>query len=299
MNIPSYPKVHALGHARIPDLLDGEVFVQEKYDGSQFSWAWDSSGNLHARSKGKVQYGDGGVTDQLFAGAVDYLVNVSPSVGWVFRGEWFAKPRHNVLAYPRKPKNGLVLYDAEDLEHPSVFGSEDMVATWAERLDIEAARSFGVFEGGDLTLDILNGFLANESSLGGPLEGVVVKNYSQFTRDGKVQMGKLVRDQFKEKHKREWKAKNRPVVEMLAATLNTQARWEKAVGYLRDAGELAGEPKDIGPLMRRVKEDTLEEEIEWITEQLVKDALPKLGRMLGRGLPEWYKAKLADAAFEK
>jgi len=32
----SYPKIYALGHAAIIELLDGEISVEEKVDGSQF-----------------------------------------------------------------------------------------------------------------------------------------------------------------------------------------------------------------------------------------------------------------------
>ena len=36
--ISSYPKIYSLGHAAILDLLDGRVIVEEKVDGSQFSF---------------------------------------------------------------------------------------------------------------------------------------------------------------------------------------------------------------------------------------------------------------------
>lgn len=298
--IPSYPKVHALGHAQIPDLLDGFILVQEKYDGSQLSWGWDEKGRLNVRSKGKPQLPD---TDKMFDGAVDYLLGMESDdlflrMGVWFRGEWFTKPKHNTLAYPRVPRHGLMLYDAELTDRPSTFQAEKgVMETYGELLNLEVAQVHWVGSGRDLTLDMLKEFAEKDSSLGGPQEGVVIKNYGQFKRDGKVQMGKYVREEFKETHKKDWRSRKTDVLEKLTEELNTERRWEKAVEYLRDQGELLGEVADIGPLMRRVKFDVTDEELAYITEVVMKEFLPKLQRMLGRGLPEWWKERLAREAF--
>lgn len=47
----SYPKVYALGHRALAELLLDEVLVEEKIDGSQFSFG-RFGGDLKARSKG-------------------------------------------------------------------------------------------------------------------------------------------------------------------------------------------------------------------------------------------------------
>jgi len=52
MRLNSYPKVYNLGHAAIVHLFDEPVTVEEKVDGSQFSFAL-IDGELSARSKGK------------------------------------------------------------------------------------------------------------------------------------------------------------------------------------------------------------------------------------------------------
>ena len=299
VRIPSYPKVHAIGHAEIPDLLDGFVFVQEKYDGSQLSWGWDEDGGLHVRSKGKEQYPD---TDKMFQGAVDYLLTLTgaaaPSGMW-FRGEWISKPKHNALTYGRTPRHGIIVYDAEAADAPSSFWNETYVRVWAKAMDLEVAVVYWEGRGTDLNLPLLKELAERSSLLGGPMEGVVIKNYTQFKRDDKVQMGKYVREEFKEVHKQARKAQNPDIVEGLALILNTERRWEKAVEYLRDQGVLTGTAQDIGPLMKRVKYDTVEEERDFIVEQILKHLLPKLGRKLGRGLPEWYKERLAKEAFSE
>lgn len=311
--IPGYPKVHALGHAQIPDVLDGYVVVQEKIDGSQISWQFGDLG-LQVRSKGKLQFGTGmEFTDKMFESAVDYLLTVVDKMkpNFIYRGEVLNSPKHNVLEYERTPKHGIVLYDIEMVDMPSGFLGDSWLESEANNLGLEVVPSLGELLGGvydadddmtllgsTLTLEKINEVIENTPSLlGGKMEGLVIKNYNRFKLDGKVQMAKVVRAEFLEKHRGEWKA--RPtVLESLAASLNTEARWQKAVQYLRDNGELTGEDKDIGPLMRRVKKDILEEEMEYITDALIKDALSKLTRKLGRGLPEWYKEQLAEGAFD-
>jgi hypothetical protein len=288
----SYPKVLALGHAGVTGILSGEVVVQEKYDGSQLSWAW-IDGELHVRSKGKEQHGNGAVVDKMFRPAIDYLLDQEPFNGPVFRGEFFSKPKHNTLAYPRMPKNGLILYDVED----GPQGYSDILAHWAGALEIEVAQQFDVPEDGDLL-----SLLEQESSLGGPMEGIVIKNYARFGRDGKALMAKLVREDFKEKHTRDWKERNPNRSDILAAivtALDTEARYEKAVQHLRDDGRLEQSPRDIGALMKEVKRDTIDEEREWIIEKLATHFMPQVERALGRGLPNWYKAKLAETALEE
>ena len=52
--INSYPSVMQIGHKMIADIFSGEVIVEEKIDGSQFSFGV-INGELTCRSKGKQQ----------------------------------------------------------------------------------------------------------------------------------------------------------------------------------------------------------------------------------------------------
>lgn len=129
---------------------------------------------------------------------------------------------------------------------------------------------------------------------------VVLKNSERTNpRSGKAFLvGKVVRPEFKEVHKREWKKDNpgaRDVVEAIIDSLNTEARFQKAVQALNEAGELVNAPQDIGNLMRQVKADTLEEERDWIASRLIAHFMPTIERGIGRGLPEWYKDRLIEA----
>ena len=305
--IHSYPKVYNLGHRNLAELFDGPVVVQEKYDGSQISWAWiqdkDYDVELFVKSKGKLQAGGGAAPDKMFSGAVDYLLSLGTvTANYVFRGEWFNSPHHNTLTYDDVPPNGLILYDVEFSE--SNFAGPGAVREYAEALGIGAARTMMLWESGHPAQRDLDLWLEEKSTLGGPLvEGVVFKNYAKHDpqQPDKALMGKYVSPVFREKHGKAWKATNpgsNDVVANIVEQLNTEARWEKAVQHLRDDGLLEGSPRDIGALMSEVKVDTLEEEKEWITEQLRRVFVPKIARGLGRGLPEWYKARLLEEAMK-
>lgn len=301
MKIPSYPKIYNLGHAAIRNLFNGPVIVQEKYDGSQISWAW-FDGELHVRSKGKMQYEPGMVLDDVdkgFVGAVEHLLTRGSRDNIIYRGEWFKGPRQNTLTYDDRPLNGIVLYDVEIAE--SSFVPVEYLEEWATTMQVSPARHMATYYEG-ATLAEIEKFLEYESTLGGPnVEGVVIKNYEQFTRDGKVMMGKLVSPAFREKHSRSWKTRNpsqTDILDTLIEALNTEARWQKAYQFLRDDGQIEDSPRDIGPLMRRIKQDTIEEEREWIAERLAEYFLPKIERAVGRGAPEWYKDKLAEKQFK-
>jgi hypothetical protein len=78
----------------------------------------------------------------------------------------------------------------------------------------------------------------------------------------------------------------------------TPARWDKAVQHLRDAGTLEGSLRDIGYLIKEVGNDIFKECEDEILEDLKEWVMPHMRRLVIRGLPEWYKEKLAKAQFE-
>ena len=64
----SYPKVWAMGHAQLGNLLDGPVLVEEKVDGSQFSFG-SFGGELRVRSRGVQMQVD--APEKMFGLAVE------------------------------------------------------------------------------------------------------------------------------------------------------------------------------------------------------------------------------------
>ena len=315
-HLPSYGKVLNLGHRDLADLLRPGTFVtiQEKYDGSQFTWYWDPSGALICRSKGKQQFGPGDTVenaDNLFRPAIAHLLSLDPVEQGkvIFRGETLKSTTHNTLTYGRVPNGFLVLFDAET-ETGGGFWDMPHLAAWAGLMGVDLAQVFlPPFEVADegareawpterIEADLFEDIIEKaESSLGGRIEGVVVKNYSLTNpRTGRpFLVGKVVDEHFKEVHKRSFKEKNPGPGDMVQAiinALNTEARFEKQVQHLAESGDLVNGPQDIGALMRSVKADVLEEERDWILRQLEAAFMPTIQRGIGRGLPEWYKARL-------
>ncbi len=293
----SYPSVFALGHKAIESLLTGPVVVQEKVDGSQFSFALTGDGLL-MRSKGQTVYPENA---QMFDKAVAAAQAVADKLvtGWVYRAEYLMKPKHNTLLYGRVPQNNLALYDVET--GLAEFAPAAQVADEAARLGLDVVPTF--YEGEVTDLDTLKGFLSRESFLGGGLvEGVVIKNYTLFTADKKVAMGKLVSADFLERHSKEWRKSNPTqgdIVDQLIVEYRTEARWRKAIQHMAERGELQNAPQDIGALLKEVGIDVRKEETEAISAALFKAFWPRIQRGITAGLPEWYKTQLAEAAFEE
>lgn len=303
--IPSYPKVYALGHHALAELFSDPVTVEEKVDGSQFSFGVIND-VLLARSKGAQVYDESqggamGEGSRMFKEAVRHAETLrdqlAPNV--IYRCEFLAKPNHNTLAYDRIPANGLVLFDVE-FYPDHTFLPPDQRRALAETFGMDAIP---YFEGINVqSADEVKALLDRESFLGGcRMEGVVFKNHKRYGRDGKFLAGKYVSEDFKEVHKKEWKKSNptgKDIREHLADRYRAEGRWAKAVQHLRDEGTLDNSPRDIGNLMKEVQADLAAEETEAIKEALFKWAFPHIQRGSVRGLPEWYKARLLDAQFD-
>lgn len=301
--VRSYPSVFALGHKAITELLLDPVLVQEKIDGSQISFGWwpDAELPLRVRSKGaEIQVL---APDSMFAAGVAAIRARAETQqlhpGWIYRGEYLAKPKHNALAYDRIPKDHIILFDVE----PGLaeYAAPGAVAAEADRLGWEAVPTLyaGVLE----DVEMLRRLLDTPSVLGGQkIEGVVVKNYHRFGLDKHVLMGKYVSEAFKEVHAAEWKVANPnrlDVMQDLVRRYRTPARWMKAVQHLRERGELEDSPRDIGKLFKEVPEDVRRECEAEIKEALFAYAWKKhLSRGVTAGLAEWYKDVLLAKQFE-
>lgn len=297
MTIHSYPSVYAIGHRAINGIFNDPVVVEEKIDGSQFSFGL-IDGVLFCRSKGKVLILD--APEKMFSRAVASVMDIQFIIhpGWVYRCEYLEKPKHNTIAYDRIPAKHLIGFDiCPGLEE--YLSPEEKRAEF-ERIGLETVPLLhaGKVEG----VGVFNEFLDRVSILGGAkIEGVVVKNYSMFTQEKKVAMGKYVSEAFKELHEGEWRKANPPdkdITQQLIDRYKTPARWNKAIQHLRDRGELDESPRDIGNLMREVGQDVLRECEGEIKDILFEHYWKQIQRGITSGLPEWYKQELAQSAFE-
>src|SRR3990167_7006721 len=222
----AYPQVYALGHRYVADLLKGTVTVEEKVDGSQFSFGlFDGNGlftsGYRCRSKGAEI--NMLAPERMFKKAVEEIQALPLHIGWTYRGEYLCKPKHNSLVYDRVPAHHVILFDIntgheEDLPW-------DQKAEEANRIGLEVVPL--LYEGVIESLEHFRTLLDTTSILGGQkIEGLVVKNYQRFGLDKKVLMGKFVSEAFKEVHAREWKTGNpasADILNLLVATYRTPA----------------------------------------------------------------------------
>ncbi len=294
----SYPKLWALGHPNISMIFAEPVVIEEKVDGSQFSFG-EIDGILRARSKNvEINLDD---APDLFAPAVETVRRLHSEgkliPDWTYRGEAIRSRKHNSLTYKTVPPGNVVLFDIAT-GHEAYLGYDEK-ANVAVRMGLWLAPK--LFEGVVSSVADLNALMDRESFLGGAkIEGLVVKNNARFGYDGKPLFGKRVSSAFKEINNANWremKVTSGDIIDKLAARYATEQRWQKAVQHLRDAGTLQHAPQDIGPLMKEVNLDVLAECKEEIKEIVFKWAWEKLSRRLTHGLPMWWKAQLMFQQF--
>lgn len=314
----SYPSIYNLGHRAVQALFSVEVDIEEKIDGSQFSFGiFEDTSNptnkishefgwydveLKVRSKGAVMEPD--APERMFSLAVksvkERLHLLHP--GWTYRGEYLQKPKHNTLAYDRVPEGHIIIFDINTGEETYLAYEEKAVE--AQRIGLEVVPR--LFSGYIRTAEELRQHLSTPSILGGQtVEGVVVKQIGPeylYGLDHKVLIGKFVSEAFKEAHGVAWKESN-PSTGDILVQLGKQychpGRWLKAIQHLREAGQLEDSPKDIGKLLIEIQKDLGKEEKEEIEKRLWKWAWPHVSRATTRGFPEFYKDYLLKRQFEE
>lgn len=288
----AFPKIFTLGQDYIKDIFLEDVEITEKVDGSQFCMGV-INGELNVRSKGSQLYVDN--PDKMFKLAVDYALSISKSMpeGLVFYCEYLMKPKHNVLKYDRVPKNNIILFGVSDLSGKFYPDLEH----YAQLLGIESVPV--LYKGKVTSIEDLKKYLETDSILGGTkIEGFVVKNYSRpFLLGGQpipLMSGKFVSEAFKEIHGKEWKRDKtgKGKWETYCETFRTDARWLKSIQHLKEKGELENSPRDIGKLLKEIKEDIAAEEKENIMKFLWREFGDELLRKSTAGFPEWYKEHL-------
>ena len=291
----AFPKILHIGDKQIADLFEGEVEITEKVDGSQFGFG-KVKGRLFVRSKGRELDLDN--PDQMFKLGVEYVKSIEDKIpdNTTFYGEYLQKPKHNTLAYDRVPRNNIALFGVYDYT-TRVFGGYEDISRFADMLQVDAIPLIG---SGTYTPEQVLELVRNRVSyLGGQnIEGVVVKAYKPWLFLNSIPLtvmsGKYVTEEFKEVHHKNWKAENtgKGQLEVAISQYKSEARWNKAVQHLRDAGTLTGTPKDIGALVKEIQQDVATEEKENIKELLWKIYGDKFTHKAADGAAQWYKEKI-------
>lgn len=297
--------IFQIGHRAVKDLFASPVQLQEKVDGSFFAFGLypEPSQNdevvLKVRSKGAVMVPDAPMA--MFRTAVEGVVSRQSLLhpGWQYRGECVAKPKHNALSYDRTPKDFVILFDIltdeEDyLPYPELKAE-------AHRLGYEVVPQ--LFEGMINSAEEFRGWLDTVSILGGQkIEGVVAKPLSpMFGQDKKLLMAKFVSEAYKEVHSKAWGESNPTsgdILDKLGKMYGTQARWDKAIQHMKEAGKIEGRVQDIGPIIQEIPKDVGIECKDEIKQYLWKWAWPHVQRTIIRGFPDYYKELLLRQQFE-
>jgi hypothetical protein len=259
MSYFKYQSPEALKKAKVDKLFDTNYIciMQEKLDGSQLSFYINDMDEITFMSRNQeVKMED---NNKLFKMALESIrenvyVNLNPE--YIYRGECIVKPRHNVMTYKRVPKHGFVLFDIQRKEDKSFLEPIDVFEE-ALKCDLECVKSrFIVTKTQELPTD----YLDMESMLGGPIEGVVFKNY--WLKENEVAMYKHVIPKFEETREdlTLQKKNNNELNLLIAKSVCTEARWVKACQHLLEAG------KELTPsnVSEEIKTDVVTEEIQTI-----------------------------------
>lgn len=304
----SIPKIYRLGERFTNGIFDGPVVIEEKIDGSQFSFSV-IDGHLNCFSKSTViDQTDPGMFVAAVATAQNLFIKGLLEPLWHYHCEYLAKPKHNVLAYARVPQNNLVLFDVKS---PNFYAPVGMKHRIADELGLEPVPV--IYEGPlsvmpdslgwPIAEPFIEGLMGKDSVLGGQkIEGVVIKNYAKQHADTQQEgahpmTAKVVSDAFKERiscRPRRVKVGPGEEVERIVQALRTEARWVKAVQHLREAGILIDSSKDIGPLMKELHTDLEKEEQDWIKQELFDAFIKQIKHGVANGFPQWYQQLLQN-----
>jgi hypothetical protein len=305
--ISGYSSPFNVGHKALENFWNGAIWIEEKIDGSQFSFSMSKDGFLYARAHKQdlTPFCMNPELGGMFTKALQTVLDIKDLLvpGWTYRGEFIGKPKQNTLCYERVPKQFIILFDIDkgDQDYLNPFEAQNI----ADGIGLEFVPVLtNPFEttGDKLSLDSLLPLLETDSILGGTkVEGIVLKNYTQWGMDDKTLMAKLVSKDFREKHDVDWRLRNPKVgtiVERIVSTYSTEARWMKAVQHLREQDKLIGAPQDIGLLIHEIPADIFKDAEAEIRDVLFEHFKRDIERGVVKGFPEFYKRLLAEEFFK-
>lgn len=300
--LPGFPKVFQLGSRPVLAIFDGPVEVTEKIDGSQIGFG-KVDGVVRLRSHHGPLDPNEGAHDKVFAPAIREVLACQDRLpeGYIFYGETLAAPKHNRIKYGRVPSGHIAVFGVRTPTGEFLSWEEITGELIQNFLPFEPVRS--VWSGPCSPNEVLRMLSEQDgySQLGGPMEGLVVKNLSRECRVGRavwpISCAKIVNEAFKETAPVRVGRGN--AFALLCAKYRSEARWEKACQHLREQGVLEDDPRDIGKLIAEVQRDVVEEEKDSIMGDLWREFSPQILRGTFRGLPEWYKRRLVGTMDER
>ena len=203
-----YQHVERLGNEEVSGLLDGEVIIQEKIDGSNLTVAYDNeTKDLVICSRGRCLY-SAGVTHDNFRGAVQYILGdgkfreylCRQDRNHILRGEWLVK---HTLLYDKESYGKFYVFDVQDFDltkhHTTYLKYQDYIHELTS-FKIEHVPVLAVLNN-PTPEDIVTYATGNSAYGPNPREGIVVKRYDFKNIYGRITWGKMVTADFKQKHK--------------------------------------------------------------------------------------------------
>ena len=293
----SWPKIYTLGSAEVLNILNEEVEVTEKIDGSQIGFGM-IDGELVIRSKGALI--NPVMPPKMFKSAVSYIISIKNKLNpdYFYYGECLESPRHNKLKYEHVPRHNVALYGIRDDGH--IFLDYGSIADEAQRLGFDVVPLL-LFDK-HVSPEDLDEILRNTKSfLGGEIEGMVISSpYAMPGQREPFQQAKLVRPEFKEVKARgnrtpAAKGSIEETVQEAFAAFCTEARWDKAIQHLKEDGKIVGSNTDIGPIIKEIQRDVLDEEGEYVKEMLWTLYRKRFLTAVVDGFPRYYQERLLAA----
>lgn len=218
ITLPKYQHIERLGNTEVEGLLDGEVYVQNKIDGSNLTVAKDPERGIVIASRNQV-VSVGGDPPNGFNGAVEYVLKnegirnlLEGDQDWVLRGEWLVK---HAVNYAPENFGHFYVFDVQRKD-----GSYIPYSDYVEHLIPHDIKYIPMLEElSNPTVESLTVLVHGPDEFGAKQkEGIVIKRYDFINKYGRVTWAKLVSDDFKETHKMIWGASKKEDAEIRFAS---------------------------------------------------------------------------------
>ena len=284
VGLTRYQHVERLGNEEVDGLLDGEVVVQTKIDGTNLTVAWyDEPVGLVIASRNNVVYRNGErvkfpVVDKegnpkldengqprfetRFDDAVDYVlahdgIKTMASLGFILRGEWLIQ--HSTV-YDKEKYSHFYLFDVQWRT-----GAYVPIDQWSGSADEHGVRYIPVLARYNRpSMEMLVELTKGPDEFGAKQkEGVVVKRYDFSNKYGRMTWGKLVSADFTEKMHAAMGAINDDPVEIrFVARVVTYEFIMKTIGTIeQDVVARKLTIRDMPQVLGRVWHDAFTEEL--------------------------------------
>jgi len=177
MNFIKYPKIKRVGSPENKGIFQaGTVVVEEKLDGANFRFGWDSEldklrfGSRNVELTDRDNYGD-------FEKAVKIVQNIAKELepDYIYFAEYMIP---HTIKYDWSKTPTLVGFDVYDT-NKHIFLNHEETKEMFKDISIEFVPVIDVRDAAEITPDYLDKVIPKSRYYNGLAEGVVFKNYSQ------------------------------------------------------------------------------------------------------------------------